>query len=109
MRLNEAMLGTGELIAMEDCYGAHNYHPLDVVVERAKGAWVYDVDGRRYLDFLAAYSAVNQGHCHPAILTAMQAQAQKITLTSRAFRNDQLPLLLHELHELTGFDAALPM
>jgi ornithine--oxo-acid transaminase len=98
-----------ELIAMEEEFGAHNYRPLDVVIERAQGAWVTDVNGRRYLDFLAAYSAVNQGHCHPAILRAMVEQAQKVTLTSRAFRNDQLPLLLKELHELTGFEMALPM
>jgi ornithine--oxo-acid transaminase len=98
-----------ELIALEERYGAHNYHPLDVVIERAQGAWVTDVEGRRYLDFLAAYSAVNQGHCHPKILSAMVEQAQKVTLTSRAFRNDQLPLLLRDLHELTGFEMALPM
>jgi ornithine--oxo-acid transaminase len=98
-----------KLIAMEEQYGAHNYHPLDVVIERAQGAWVTDVNGRRYLDFLAAYSAVNQGHCHPEILRAMVEQAQKVTLTSRAFRNDQLPLLLKDLHELTGFEMALPM
>jgi ornithine--oxo-acid transaminase len=98
-----------ELVAIEDRYGAHNYHPLDVVIERSAGAWVYDVEGRRYLDLLAAYSAVNQGHCHPAILKAMCEQAQKVTITSRAFRNDQLPLLLKELHELTGFEMALPM
>jgi len=102
-------LSEAELIAMEEEYGAHNYHPLDVVIERAQGAWVTDVDGRRYLDFLAAYSAVNQGHCHPAILKAMVEQAQKVTLTSRAFRNDQLPKLLRDLHELTGYEMALPM
>jgi ornithine--oxo-acid transaminase len=97
------------LISLEERYGAHNYHPLDVVIDRASGAWVYDVEGRRYLDFLAAYSAVNQGHCHPAIFKAMCEQAQKVTLTSRAFRNDQLPLLYRDLHELTGFEMALPM
>ncbi len=97
------------LIHTEENFGAHNYHPLDVVIERASGAWVYDVDGRRYLDLLAAYSAVNQGHCHPAILRALTEQAQKVTLTSRAFRNDQLPLLLNDLHELTGYEMALPM
>jgi ornithine--oxo-acid transaminase len=97
------------LIELENRYGAHNYEPLDVVIERASGAWVYDIEGRRYLDFLAAYSAVNQGHCHPAIFQAMCRQAEKVTLTSRAFRNDQLPLLYRDLHELTGFDAALPM
>ncbi len=98
-----------ESITLEDSFGAHNYHPLDVVIERAEGAWVYDVNGKRYLDMLAAYSAVNQGHCHPAIFRAMCEQAQKVTLTSRAFRNDQLPLLLRDLHEMTGFDMALPM
>jgi ornithine--oxo-acid transaminase len=98
-----------ELIALEDRYGAQNYHPLDVVVERASGAWVWDTEGRRYLDLLAAYSAVNQGHCHPAILEAMCRQAEKVTITSRAFRNDQLPLLYHELHALTGYDMVLPM
>jgi ornithine--oxo-acid transaminase len=98
-----------ELIAFENRYGAHNYDPLDVVIERASGAWVYDAEGHRYLDFLAAYSAVNQGHCHPAIFQAMCRQAEKVTLTSRAFRNDQLPLLYRDLHELTGYAMALPM
>ena len=98
-----------EFIELEDQYGAHNYHPLDVVIERAEGVWVYDVDGKRYLDCLAAYSAVNQGHCHPRILAAMQAQAKRVTLTSRAFRNDQLALLFKDLHDLTGMDMALPM
>lgn len=100
---------TAEFIELETLYGAHNYHPLDVVIERAEGVWVYDVEGNRYLDCLASYSAVNQGHCHPQILRAMLEQAGKVTLTSRAFRNDQLPLLLQELHQLTGFDMALPM
>jgi len=100
---------TTEFIELEELYGAHNYHPLDVVIERAEGVWVYDVEGNRYLDCLASYSAVNQGHCHPAILQALREQANKVTLTSRAFRNDQLPLLLQELHELTGFAMALPM
>lgn len=98
-----------ELISLENRYGAHNYDPLDVVIERASGAWVYDAEGRRYLDFLAAYSAVNQGHCHPTIFQAMCRQAEKVTLTSRAFRNDQLPLLYRDLHELTGYAMALPM
>ena len=105
----ESELNASELIALEEQYGAHNYHPLDVVIARAEGAWVEDVSGRRYLDFLAAYSAVNQGHCHPAIRQAMVEQAQKVTLTSRAFRNDQLPLLYRDLHALTGFEMALPM
>jgi ornithine--oxo-acid transaminase len=100
---------TQELIDLENQYGAHNYHPLDVVIDRAEGVWVYDVEGKRYLDCLASYSAVNQGHCHPKILHTLIEQAQKVTLTSRAFRNDQLPLLYKELHELTGFDMALPM
>src|SRR5271165_6336462 len=105
----DQLMGTKELIALEEEYGAHNYHPLDVVIERAAGVWVYDVDGNRYLDCLASYSAVNQGHCHPQILRALIDQSSKVTLTSRAFRNDQLPLLLQELHKLTGFEMALPM
>ncbi len=100
---------TQEFVELENRYGAHNYHPLDVVIERAEGVWVYDVEGKRYLDCLAAYSAVNQGHCHPVILRALLEQATKVTLTSRAFRNDQLPLLYKELHELSGMDVALPM
>jgi ornithine--oxo-acid transaminase len=113
MLAHDSLIETGTtaagLIELEDLYGAHNYHPLDVVIERASGAWVTDVEGRRYLDFLAAYSAVNQGHCHPKIFEAMVRQAEKVTLTSRAFRNDQLPHLFRELHELTGFEMALPM
>ncbi|WP_109486059.1 ornithine--oxo-acid transaminase [Occallatibacter savannae] len=100
---------TQELVDLENRYGANNYHPLDVVIERAEGVWVYDIDGKRYLDCLAAYSAVNQGHCHPRILQTLKDQAAKVTLTSRAFRNEQLPLLYRDLHDLTGFDAALPM
>jgi ornithine--oxo-acid transaminase len=100
---------TEQYIEMEELYGAHNYHPLDVVIERAEGVWVYDVDGNSYLDCLASYSALNQGHCHPRILATLIEQASKVTLTSRAFRNDQLPLLYKELHELTGYDMALPM
>lgn len=100
---------TQELIELEENYGAHNYHPLNVVIEHAEGVWVYDVEGKRYLDCLASYSAVNQGHCHPRILETLIEQAHKVTLTSRAFRNDQLPLLYRDLHELTGFDKALPM
>ena len=98
-----------DYVALEEKYGAHNYHPLDVVIERAEGVWVYDVEGKKYLDCLASYSAVNQGHCHPKILATMLEQAKKVTLTSRAFRNDQLPLLYKELHELTGMDMSLPM
>ena len=102
-------MNTQEYIQIEDRYGAHNYRPLDVVIERAEGVWVYDVEGKKYLDCLSAYSAVNQGHVHPKILAAMIEQAKKITLTSRAFRNDQLPLLYKELSEITGYEMSLPM
>jgi len=98
-----------ELLKIEDRFGAHNYHPLPIVVERAEGVWVYDVAGRRYLDCLSAYSALNQGHCHPKILAAFIAQARRVTLTSRAFHNDQLPLFCHELAELCELDMVLPM
>ena len=97
------------LVALEDQWGAHNYHPLDIVVERGEGPWLYDVDGKRYLDCLSAYSAVNQGHCHPRILETMREQAARVTLTSRAFRNDQLPLFCEELARFCGMDAVLPM
>lgn len=100
---------TQEFISLEDQFGAHNYHPLDVILEKGEGVWVYDVEGKRYLDCLSAYSALNQGHVHPRILKAMTDQAQKITLTSRAFRNSQLPLLYKELSELTGYEMSLPM
>ena len=100
---------TQDYIALEEQYGAHNYHPLDVVIEKAEGVWVYDVDGNNYLDCLSAYSAVNQGHVHPKILEAMLEQAKKVTLTSRAFRNDQLPLFYKELSEMTGYEMSLPM
>ena len=109
MTVTEHILRTSELVELENKYGANNYHPLDVVIERADRVWVYDVEGRRYLDCLAAYSAVNQGHCHPSILRTLTEQAQKVTLTSRAFRNEQLPLLYQDLHNLTGYDKALPM
>ena len=102
-------MNTKDYIAIEDQYGAHNYHPLDVVIEKAQGVWVWDVDGNKYLDCLAAYSAVNQGHCHPRIIKVLKEQAEKVTLTSRAFRNDQLPLLCKELCELTGYTMVLPM
>ena len=98
-----------EFVELESQFGAHNYHPLDIVIERAEGVWVYDVEGKRYLDCLAAYSAVNQGHCHPRILETLIEQAHKVTLTSRAFRNDQLGPFYKELHDLTGFEMALPM
>ena len=108
-RLADRPYCTQDLIDLEDEFGTHNYHPLDVVIERAEGVWVYDVEGKRYLDCLAAYSAVNQGHCHPKILATLHEQASKVTLTSRAFRNDQLPLLCKDLHDLTGYDMVLPM
>jgi len=100
---------TKDYIDLEERHGAHNYHPLDVVIERGEGVWVYDVDGKRYLDCLSAYSALNQGHVHPRILAAMIEQARKVTLTSRAFRNDQLPLFYQELSAMTGYEMSLPM
>lgn len=102
-------LRSADYIALEERYGAHNYHPLDVVISHAEGVWVWDVDGRKYLDFLAAYSAVNQGHCHPEILNAAIGQARQVTLTSRAFRSDQLGPFYQQLCELSGFDKFLPM
>ena len=100
---------TRKFIEIEDRYGAHNYHPLDMVVKKAEGIWMYDVEGKKYLDFLAAYSAVNQGHCHPRLLKVFRRQAAKVTLTSRAFRNDQLPAFCKQLSEVTGFEKVLPM
>jgi ornithine--oxo-acid transaminase len=98
-----------QLIDTETRYGSNNYNPLDVVCERGVGVFLWDVQGRRYMDFLSAYSAVNQGHNHPRIAEALIAQARTLALTSRAFRNDKLPLLLEKLCRLTGFDRALPM
>lgn len=98
-----------QLIQLEDTYGAHNYHPLDVVLEKGDGIWVYDIEGNKYLDFLAAYSSVNQGHCHPRIVKALVDQAQKLTITSRAFRNDQLAFFCQEVCELAGMEMMLPM
>jgi ornithine--oxo-acid transaminase len=98
-----------EYISLEDTYGAHNYKPLDVVLTRGQGIWVWDVDGNKYLDCLSSYSAVNQGHCHPRILAAMNEQAQRLTLTSRAFRNDQLGLFYEEICALTRSHKVLPM
>jgi len=98
-----------EYIELEEQYGAHNYHPLDVVIERGEGVWVFDVEGNKYLDCLSAYSALNQGHVHPKILNALIEQARKVTLTSRAFRNQQLPLFYKELSDMTGYEMSLPM
>ncbi len=100
---------TNEYIALANQYGAHNYHPLDVVITRGEGVWVYDVNGNKYLDCLSAYSALNQGHVHPKILAALVEQAQRVTLTSRAFRNDQLPLLYKDLSDYTGYEMSLIM
>jgi ornithine--oxo-acid transaminase len=100
---------TQDYIRLENKFGAMNYRPLDVVLTRGRGIWVWDVEGNRYLDFLAAYSAVNQGHCHPKILTTLQEQAERLTLTSRAFRNDQLGSFYKELCELTNSHLVLPM
>jgi ornithine--oxo-acid transaminase len=98
-----------DYIDLENEYGAHNYQPLDVVITRGEGVWVWDVNGRRYLDCLSAYSALSHGHRHPRIIAALVEQAQKLTLTSRAFRNDQLGRLYQELSELSGYQMALPM
>ena len=100
---------TGAFIALEERYGASNYKPLDVVLARGQGVYVWDVEGKRYLDCLSSYSAVNQGHCHPKILSALTEQAAKLTITSRAFRNDQLPLFYQELCALTHSHKVLPM
>ncbi|MCE2954944.1 MAG: ornithine--oxo-acid transaminase [Gemmatimonas sp.] len=100
---------TSDFIAREDAWGAHNYHPLDLVIAEAKGAWVTDLEGHRYLDCLSAYSAVNQGHCHPRLLRVMIEQAARVTLTSRAFRNDQLGGFCEELAHYCGMEMVLPM
>jgi len=98
-----------DFIDLEDLYGAHNYHPLDIVITRGKGIWVWDVEGKKYLDFLSAYSALNHGHCHPRMVKVLKDQGEKLTLTSRAFRNDQWPLLAKELCELTDYEMVLAM
>jgi ornithine--oxo-acid transaminase len=102
-------LTTRDFIALEERYGANNYRPLDVVLTRGDGVWVWDVEGHRYLDCLAAYSAVNQGHNHPRIVEALVEQARKLALTSRAFRNDQLGLFLKDVSQISGFPRILPM
>lgn len=102
-------MNTKDYIELEDKYGAHNYKPLSVVLSEGKGVWVWDVDGKKYLDCLSAYSALNQGHCHPHIVKAMVDQAQKLALTSRAFRNDKLGKLYKKLVDLTGYERVLPM
>ncbi|WP_419943075.1 ornithine--oxo-acid transaminase [Candidatus Palauibacter sp.] len=102
-------MNTSEYLSQVDKWSAHNYHPLPVVLERGEGEWVWDVGGNRYLDMLSAYSAVNQGHRHPHIIAALRAQAEKLTLTSRAFHNDRMGPFLQQLCETTGFERALPM
>lgn len=102
-------LTSADAIALEDQYGAHNYHPLPVVLNRGEGVYVWDVEGKKYYDFLSAYSAVNQGHCHPKIVSAMIAQAQTLTLTSRAFYNDKLGVYEEYITKYFGFDKVLPM
>ena len=100
---------TQDYIDLENEYGAHNYNPLDVVIKKGQGVWVWDIQGKKYLDCLAAYSAVNQGHCHPEIYKTLVSQAKALTLTSRAFRNNQLGLFYKELCELTNSHKVLPM
>ena len=102
-------LTSEEAIALENNYGAHNYHPLPVVLSRGEGVYVWDAEGKKYYDFLSAYSAVNQGHCHPKIIDAMVQQAKTLTLTSRAFYNDMLGKYEKFATELFGFDKLLPM
>ncbi len=102
-------LNSQDCIALEERYGAHNYHPLDVVISRAEGVYVWDAEGNQYMDFLAAYSAVNQGHSHPKIVNALVEQAQRVSLTSRAFRNDQLGPFYRKICEMSGFERFLPM
>ena len=102
-------MSSAEAIALEDKYGAHNYHPLPVVLSRGEGVYVWDVEGKKYYDFLSAYSAVNQGHCHPKIVGAMMEQAQTLTLTSRAFYNDKLGIYEEFITKYFGFDKVLPM
>ena len=105
----ETKFSSQELIDMEHKYGAHNYHPLPVVLHRGEGVFVWDVEGKRYYDFLSAYSAVNQGHCHPKIINALKTQAEQLTLTSRAFHSDKLGQYEKYACELFGFDKLLPM
>jgi ornithine--oxo-acid transaminase len=107
--MSATSLSTQEILALEERYAAHNYHPLDVVLERGEGVWVWDVEGKKYLDFLAAYGAVNQGHNHPRIVEAMISQANTLALTSRAFRNDRFGPFCKKLSELSGYEKVLMM
>ena len=107
--IQSTTLSSQDLMMMEDRYGAHNYHPLPVVLARGEGVYVWDVEGKKYYDFLSAYSAVNQGHCHPRIINALKEQAEKLTLTSRAFYNDLLGRYEKFMAEYFGYDKVLPM
>lgn len=109
MRTEESVSVAEDYITLEKKYGANNYHPLDVVLTRGEGVWVWDVEGNKYLDFLSAYSAVNQGHCHPRIVQTINDQSRRLTLTSRAFRNDKLGIFYKKLSEISGFPKVLPM
>ena len=110
MQTNKSVLAnTNYFIALEEKYGAHNYHPLPVVLSRGEGVFVWDVEGKKYFDFLSGYSAINQGHCHPAIIEAFTEQAHKLTLTSRAFYNDQLGPFEKYITDLFHYDKVLPM
>ena len=103
------MKSSAYFIDLEDKFGAHNYHPLDVVIARGKGVWVWDAEDKKYMDFLSAYSAVNQGHRHPKVIEAAKIQLENLTLTSRAFYNDRLGLFLKKLCDLAEMEVALPM
>ncbi len=107
--IHEKVSSSQDLMALEDRYGAHNYHPLPVVLDRGEGVYVWDAEGKRYFDFLSAYSAVNQGHCHPKIVGALKEQADKLTLTSRAFYNSKLGPYEKYITEYFGYDKVLPM
>ena len=109
MVMNDVSQKAHHYLALEDCYGAHNYHPLPVVLSRGEGVHLWDVDGKQYFDFLSGYSAVNQGHCHPKIIEALIAQASRLTLTSRAFFNDRLGGYEEYMAKLFGYDRLLPM
>lgn len=107
--MNKQKLTTDDYMSLEENFGAHNYHPLPVVLEKGKGVYVWDVDGKKYLDFLSAYSAVNQGHCHPEIVNSLVTQSMKLSLTSRAFHNNQLGLFEFYITQVFGYDKVLPM
>ena len=107
--MTETMTKSAELIGLEENFGAHNYHPIPVVLEKGEGVYVWDVEGKKYFDFLSAYSAVNQGHCHPRIVKALTTQAQKLTLCSRAFYNSQLGEYEKFITDFFGYDKVLPM